>query len=370
MPVRYSKQTQQSGVTIGTVVSIPKPITWSTSGNLITEVDNWKVQINYPGWLPCDGRSLYVSDFVALYAIIGNTYGGVANITFNLPDYRSKKLMGTGSVSTGSALTLTPTIGPGTTSPAPDVPGSIGGLYSLTTTRQLPPISEITPGAPGSPAVIGGSATDTFRLGSYFSSGFSATTGTVDANISGNINFSIGPISQRSVSGVAPHSHAVRFAQATGGAMAVGDPYCVDKRFPVLSNVTAGVVQFSREGRPLLTHSHYIYFESESLIPKGSYGIDDGAGTSGLVNTAYTTSGPLTGNAFSTSFVDSNNRGININKTLTMQQLGVSISDAVVTLKNTTKASWDASLKVRLQAAEELPLMSAYFRLKYIIKAY
>lgn len=370
MTVRYSKQTQQSGVTIGTVVSIPKPITWTTSNNLITEVNNWQTQSNYAGWLPCDGRTLNISDYIALYNVIGDSYGGTST-TFKLPDYRSKKLMGTGPVSVGSSLTLTPLIGPGNFSPSPDVPGSMGGLYTLTTTRQLPPASEITPGNPGNPEVIGGAATDTFSLGSYSSSGFVETTMNVNANISGNINFSIGPLSRRSLGGgVAPHSHAVRFAQATGGTMTVGAPYCADQRYPFLNNVTSTLRQFNRDERPLLTHSHYIYFDSEALIAKGSYGHDEGEGSSGLVNTAFATSGPNAGPAFVTPYPSNTNRGITISKTLTMQQIGVSISDATVTLKNTTKNSWDASLRVRLQAAEELPVMTAYFRLKYIIKAY
>lgn len=369
MPVRYSKQTQQSGVTIGTVVSMPKPITWATSSDLTTETNNWECETNYPGWLPCDGRTVNISEYRALYNVIGNTYGGTET-TFNLPDYRSKKLMGTGPVSLGKTLTLTPTQGPGNSSAAPDVPGSTGGLYSLTTTRQLPPASEITSGNPGNPPIIGGSSTDTFSLGSYSSTGFAETTTSVNASISGNINYSIGPISQRSMSGVAPHSHAVRYAQATGGSMAVGSPYCAAQRYPFLNNVTAGVRQFNREDRPLLTHSHYLYFESESLIAKGSYGLDDGPGTSGLVNSAYATSGPNAGPAFATSYPSTNNRGITIEKTVSMAQLGVTITDATVTLKNTTKSSWDASLRIRLQAAEELPLMTSYFRLKYIIKAY
>lgn len=369
MPVRYSKQTERSGVTIGTVVSIPKPITWSNSTNLTTETNNWGWATNYPGWLPCDGRSLNISEYKALYDVIGDTYGATST-TFKIPDYRSRKLMGTGPVSRGTSLTLTPTAGPGTTSSAPDVPGSTGGLYTLTTTRQLPPTSEITPGSPANPAVIGGSATDTFSLGSYSSNGFGETTGSVNANINGTVNYNIGPVSQKSLTGVAPHSHAVVYVQATGGTMAVGSPYCAAQTYPFLNNVDAGVRQFQREGRTLLRHSHYLYFESEANIPLGSYGVDDGAGNSGLVNTAYSTSGPLAGDAFATPYNNSNNRGTTISKTVSMGTLGVEITDAVVTLRATTRTSWDASLNIRLQAAEELPLMSAYFRLKYIIKAY
>jgi microcystin-dependent protein len=46
--------------------------------------------INDPlGWRICDGRSLLVSNYSALFAIIGYTYGG-AGLNFNLPDLRGE----------------------------------------------------------------------------------------------------------------------------------------------------------------------------------------------------------------------------------------------------------------------------------------
>jgi len=41
-------------------------------------------------WLPCDGRALSVAQYQALYALIGNTYGGNTQ-NFNLPDLRGAK---------------------------------------------------------------------------------------------------------------------------------------------------------------------------------------------------------------------------------------------------------------------------------------
>ncbi len=46
------------------------------------------------GWLPCDGRSLAVSQHQALHAVIENTYGGIVGKTFNLPDLRGRVLIG------------------------------------------------------------------------------------------------------------------------------------------------------------------------------------------------------------------------------------------------------------------------------------
>jgi microcystin-dependent protein len=40
------------------------------------------------GWMFCDGRELQVTQYSALYSILGNYYGGNGSTTFNLPDLR------------------------------------------------------------------------------------------------------------------------------------------------------------------------------------------------------------------------------------------------------------------------------------------
>jgi microcystin-dependent protein len=47
-------------------------------------------------WLPCDGRSLNIDEYPALYSLLGNTYGGDAT-TFNLPDMRGRAVMSQGN---------------------------------------------------------------------------------------------------------------------------------------------------------------------------------------------------------------------------------------------------------------------------------
>ncbi len=39
-------------------------------------------------WMFCDGRLLPVNQYQALYSLLGTTYGGTVNVSFNLPDLR------------------------------------------------------------------------------------------------------------------------------------------------------------------------------------------------------------------------------------------------------------------------------------------
>ena len=156
MAYRYSTATQHSGASIGTIVSVPKPGTWTSSNNPTTEGNRWNVESRFPGWIECDGRTLNKDDYIALYQVIGDTYGSTAT-TFNLPDYRSRMLMGTGTVDGNQpgGISLSPVDGPGnsTTTAQPTIAGSTGGTYVMETVRQLPPLSEITPGSQTGTAV-------------------------------------------------------------------------------------------------------------------------------------------------------------------------------------------------------------------------
>lgn len=48
------------------------------------------------GWFPCDGRTLQMSQFQGLFALIGTTYGGDGRNTFQLPDLRGRIAVGAG----------------------------------------------------------------------------------------------------------------------------------------------------------------------------------------------------------------------------------------------------------------------------------
>ncbi|AIY41594.1 Microcystin dependent protein [Collimonas arenae] len=54
------------------------------------------------GWLACDGSSQAISTYETLYALIGTTYGGDGQQTFNMPDMRGRVPLHQG---TGPGLT-------------------------------------------------------------------------------------------------------------------------------------------------------------------------------------------------------------------------------------------------------------------------
>jgi microcystin-dependent protein len=45
------------------------------------------------GWLPCDGRLLSISEYDALFALLGTAYGGDGQTTFGLPDLQGRAPM-------------------------------------------------------------------------------------------------------------------------------------------------------------------------------------------------------------------------------------------------------------------------------------
>ena len=75
------------------------------------------------GWFMCQGQLLPITQYTALFSLVGTTYGGDGISTFALPDLRGRMAIGQGS-------------GPGL---APYVMGQLGGEEQVTLTLgQLP----------------------------------------------------------------------------------------------------------------------------------------------------------------------------------------------------------------------------------------
>jgi len=87
------------------------------------------------GWLPCDGRSVKISDYQALYSLIGTIYGG-SSTTFNLPDLRQRVPIGMGQ---GTGLTNR-------------VLGTTGGAAQVAVTEGNLPVHQHTANVSTSPA--------------------------------------------------------------------------------------------------------------------------------------------------------------------------------------------------------------------------
>lgn len=134
-----------------------------------------------------------------------------------------------------------------------------------------------------------------------------------------------------------------------------------------MGSTQGSVLQFNRYGEALRTHSHYLNWGYSTEY--ATYGNDSGAGSSGLVN--IQDPGGSFSTKFGTSFLTDNNRGTEVYKTIDVSnEAGVFFNIGNFTLSDAAKSDFDSALSMRLQSAEELPLMQPYFRLKYIIKAY
>jgi microcystin-dependent protein len=68
------------------------------------------------GWATCAGQSLQISQYTALFSLLGTMYGGDGRVTFNLPDLRGRVPLSFGQ-------------GPGL---SPYTQGQVGGDESVT----------------------------------------------------------------------------------------------------------------------------------------------------------------------------------------------------------------------------------------------
>jgi len=49
------------------------------------------------GWQLCNGQLLAISQWTAVFALVGTIYGGDGQVTFGMPDFRGRVAVGTGS---------------------------------------------------------------------------------------------------------------------------------------------------------------------------------------------------------------------------------------------------------------------------------
>lgn len=60
----------------------------------IGQIMPWPAPYAPRGWALCDGSVLQISQYAALYAVIGHYYGGDGVTTFALPDLRTRTILG------------------------------------------------------------------------------------------------------------------------------------------------------------------------------------------------------------------------------------------------------------------------------------
>ena len=207
----YSNKTEKfDGYPIGTVLPVLKVGAAAGYGNLDGQLGS-----RYAGFIECEGQQLDADQYWALFDMIGNTYGGsgsknvdvngVATYTgtFNLPDYRNRRLCGIGLVDSGrgnSAFLPVSTSGKGIN----DV-GAEGGYWYFDKVDSfgVQPLEQIQ----GPSTSQTGLNSQFFSLGTVRLQGLETVEDSVGFTISGLVTAQIGPLA--SIPIAAPeHNHA------------------------------------------------------------------------------------------------------------------------------------------------------------------
>lgn len=174
------KNKKYDGYAIGTVLQVLKE----------SATDYGDIETRFPGFIECDGRELNTFEYRFLHAVISNTYGGTAynagttdqagvSTTFKVPDYRNKRICGTGVVdgNVGASKFLPITSG-GSNSQV----GETGGWWYVDEVDVSGdnPYEQVYPSNPGA---------NTGTTSPFFTLGTVRTFGT--ENIEGDANFTI-----------------------------------------------------------------------------------------------------------------------------------------------------------------------------------
>lgn len=70
------------------------------------EIRSFAINKTPDGWAHCSGQLLKITDYQALFALLGTTYGGDGQTTFGLPDLQGRIPIGRGHAPGGSNYTL------------------------------------------------------------------------------------------------------------------------------------------------------------------------------------------------------------------------------------------------------------------------
>jgi len=264
------KNKKEDGLAIGTVI----PVTRDQAGNWGT-LDG-SLSSRYPGFIECDGASLNVSDYLALFLVIGTTYGGtgtynsatkVATGTFKLPNYKNRKLAGVGIVdgNNASSASLITYSGPDPTTGSTgsvNIAGSSGGNWFIDTV-------DVSGSRPPEQVYDGTTDVDGpyYKLGTLTTTGYSTITAETDYTISGSVSATVGPLSETSTR-IPGHTHVMATAQR--GADAV-------------SYIAWGVRAFA--GNPPSSYWKTYSYNSSMIAPKPP---PDGIGGPGFTESSVT----------------------------------------------------------------------------------
>ena len=215
----------------------------------------------YPGFLYCDGSIYGAADFPLLYEVIKDNYGGTGGgynrddfgsssaVTFAVPDYKTKKLLGAGGGVTGGGSPVAGEV--------ISAVGASGGKWYFSKSQQE----------------------QLMDIGNVIISGYANVTDFVSATLTGEITMTVGPLQEKMISAVPEHDHDILTSTAPQAGAFDGSGYVVDDHCVSYKDGTGQVLFFQPNGGVPLFHTHGIvdYIVTDPLA--STYGNVAGIGT-------------------------------------------------------------------------------------------
>ena len=207
----------------------------STTSNTATDP-----AMQYPGFLYCDGSEYNAHDYPLLFEVITDDYGGnggtfdkenfgtTPGVTFNVPDYKTKKLVGAGGGVSGAGSPVSGNV--------ISVVGATGGRWYFSKDQQE----------------------NLFDIGNIIISGYTNVTEFVGGSLSGEVTIQVGPLQEKMISAVPEHEHAILTSSAPQAGAFEGGGGPVDDHATGFKDSNGQVNFFLPSGGVPLFHAHGI----------------------------------------------------------------------------------------------------------------
>ena len=231
------------GYSDGDVVYILQP---GSSGTARVEVVNTSSTtatdpaMQYPGWLYCDGSEYDAQDYPLLYEVLSDDYGGSggtfdkedfgtsSTVTFKVPDYKARKLVGAGGGVSGGGSPVSGNV--------ISTVGATGGRWFFSKTQQEA----------------------LFDIGNIIISGYTNVQEFVGGTLDGEVTLVVGPLQEKMISAVPEHEHAILTSTAPEAGAFEGAGFFADNHSVGYKNSTGQVNFFLPNGGSPLFHTHGI----------------------------------------------------------------------------------------------------------------
>ena len=251
------------GYTDGDVVYILQPGSSGTARMEIVATSSTTADdpaLQYPGFLYCDGSTYEADEFPLLYEVIKNQYGGTGGtydvedfgsssaVTFSVPDYKTKKLVGAGGGVTGGGSPVSGNV--------ISTVGATGGQWYFSKQQQ----------------------TTLYDIGNIVISGYTNVTEFVGGSLTGEVTLVIGPLQDKPLSAVPEHDHAILTSTAPEAGAFEGSGFFVDDHLASFKSTTGQVSYFLPSGGAPLFHQHGIVDSVITDPSTATYGNVSGIG--------------------------------------------------------------------------------------------